>query len=383
LFSLKEASATAREPDVAAAIDAIDHYLLVTSGPQLFRRMRGSTDPALELAAYHRLADIGVSGALVPEALGGSGLAPGTAALVAERMGWFLAREPFVENIAMPVTLLLELGATALVDPVGRGGIACVAWQEGQFDLPGSGTLRTQLVAEGTDLRVRGRKRFVMGAMASTRILVLASLDGEPAIACVPASAHGVTRQDKLLADGTCWSDLEFDTTIGSAGLLMRGAGCLDAIRRAVAIANLALAGMLHGLASRMLALTLDYLGTRQQFGQPIGAFQALQHRAVDLYTHTQIARFLLGEAVDAAVAKAPTPLLESYASRTKARTADVALRVAKESIQMHGGIGFSDEYDLGLYVKRVLVLSAWLGNADWHRRRLAEMDPLATGEMA
>ena len=103
----------------------------------------------------------------------------------------------------------------------------------------------------------------------------------------------------------------------------------------------------------------------------------------MDLYTHAQIARFLIGEAVDAAVAQAPAHDLEVYASRAKARAADVALRIAKEGIQMHGGIGFSDEYDLGLYVKRILVMSAWLGGADWHRRHLAAIDPLAEGGMA
>ena len=383
MFSLKDASATAREPEVAAAIDAVERYLLAASGAERFRRARGSADAAADVAAYRGLAEVGVASATVPEDLGGSGLAPGVVALIAERMGWSLAREPYVENVVLPLALLLELRAHPLVQAISKGEIACVAWQEGAFDSPARGPTGTQLWKEGAGLRLRGQKRFVLGARASMRMLVLATIDGEPAIACVPASTPGVTRRDKLLADGTCWSDVSFDAALSEADILARGAVCVDALQRALALANLALAGMLYGLASRVLGLTLDYLGTREQFGRPIGAFQALQHRAVDLYTHAQIARFLIGEAVDAAVAQAPAHDLEVYASRAKARAADVALRIAKEGIQMHGGIGFSDEYDLGLYVKRILVMSAWLGGADWHRRHLAAIDPLAEGGMA
>jgi alkylation response protein AidB-like acyl-CoA dehydrogenase len=380
LFSLKDASATARDPDVAAAIDAVERYLLADSGPERFRRARGSADAAVDVAAWHGLADVGITSAFVPEAHGGSGFAPGVSALIAERLGWSLAREPFVENVVLPVSLLLECGTPALLQ---AGEIFCVAWQEGAYALPGTSGMQTRVSAQGGGLRLQGTKRFVMGARASTRMLVLADMDGEPALVCVASGAPGVQRQDKLLADGTCWSDVAFDAAIGDADVIARGAACIAALASALAHANLALAGMLYGLQTRILALTFEYLGTRVQFDKPIGAFQALQHRAVDLYTHAQIARFLIGEAVDAAVAQAPARTVEIYASRAKARTADAALRIAKEGIQMHGGIGFSDEYDLGLYVKRILVLSAWLGSADWHRRHLAAIDPPAEGEMA
>ncbi len=373
MFALKEASAVAREPDVAAAVDAVERYLLSASGPGPFRQARNSADAAPDRAAYKGLADLGIAHAFVPEAQGGSGLPAGAGALLAERLGWSLAREPFVENVVLPVSLLLALGATSLVEAVG-GETYCVAWQEGDFALPGAGTIATTATPEGSGFRLRGTKRFVMGARASTRMLVLASLAGVPVVACVPASA--ATRQDKALADGTCWSDVAFDTTVDAAGLLGRGEACIAALTRALDLASLAIAGQLHGLQSKILALTLEYLNTRVQFDKPLGAFQALQHRAVALYNHAQVTRFLLGEAVDALGADAPAATLASYASRAKARAADAALRIAKEGIQMHGGIGFSDEYDLGLYVKRVLVLSAWLGTADWHRRRYASLGP-------
>ena len=373
MYSLKEASATAREPDIAATIAAVDRYLLAASGPARFRQARNSVDAAIDIAAYGGLAKLGLAQAVVPEAQGGSGLSPGIVALVGERLGHALARDPYVENVVLPVALLMELRVAAMLDSVGKGEILCVAWQEGAFDLPTAESITTILACEGAGLRLRGKKRFVMGARASTSLLVLATLEGKPTLVRVPSSK--AQRLDKTLADGTCWSDLEFDTLLAHSDILARGPACLPALTRALDLANLCVAGMLHGLQSRILELTLEYLNTRVQFDKPLGAFQALQHRAVELYNHAQITRFLLGEAIDATTTDVPAETLAAYASRAKARASDAALRIAKEGIQMHGGIGFSDEYDLGLYVKRILVLSAWLGGAEWHRRRYASLE--------
>jgi alkylation response protein AidB-like acyl-CoA dehydrogenase len=367
VFSLKEASSVAREPEVAAAVNAVDRYLLAASGPQQFRQ-------AQDAKAFEGLVKLGLTNALAPERSGGSGFAPGVAVLIGERLGWFLAREPFIENVVLPATLLQALRAPAPADRE----ILCVAWQEGPFHMPTAGSIRAKVTAEGAGLRLRGTKRFVMGAGASTRLLVLASMDGAPAILSVPSSK--TIRKDKRLADGSSWSEIEFDTLVEPSAVLGRGEAALRALAHAIDLANLSIAGVLHGLQSRILAMTLEYLGTREQFGKPLGSFQALQHRAVDLYTLAQIARFLLGEAVDAARQGVPAATLAAYASRAKARTADSAARIAKEGLQMHGAIGFSDEYDLGLYVKRVLVLSAWLGGAAWHRRRFAMLEPATAG---
>lgn len=378
MFSLREASALAREPEVAAAIDAVDRYLDGASGPGRFRAARNNPDGALEREGYAGLARIGVTTACLPEAAGGSGFAAGVTALVAERLGRALAREPFVENVVLPAGLALALASEPMMAAIAGGEVACVAWQEDAYARPSASSVSVALTREGQGMRLRGRKRYVMGARASTCLYVLALLQGEPAIVRVESAAPGIARQDKRLADGTCWSDVAFDVALEHSAMVARGEAAVRALGAALDLGNLALAGQLHGLQARILEMTLEYLGLRVQFDRPIGSFQALQHRAVDLYTHAQIARFLVGEATDAFAPGAEARALEAYASRAKARCADSALRIAKEGIQMLGGIGFSDEHDLGLYVKRVLVLSAWLGNADWHRRRLAALDPFA-----
>lgn len=378
MFSLKEASTLAREPDVAAAVDAVDRYLEARAGPAAFRRARGAAVAADDRVRFRGLAELGLTSAFLPESAGGSAMPEGVAPLFAERFGWWLAREPFVENVVLPSALAQRIGDAATAAAIADGQAVCVAWQEGEFDRAERRKVATSLTREGSGWRLRGTKRFVMGAVASDRLLVLASTGTEPVVVLVPSSAAGVARNDKLLADGSHWSEIAFDVHLGEDALRSHGKNVSEALAGAIAVSNLALSGALYGLLSRTLAMTLDYLTTRVQFDRPIGAFQALQHRATDLYTHAQITRFLLGEAVDALREGVPERILETYASRTKARAADAALRIAKEGIQMHGAMGFSDEHDVGLYVKRILVLTAWLGGADWHRRHVAALDPHA-----
>ena len=123
------------------------------------------------------------------------------------------------------------------------------------------------------------------------------------------------------------------------------------------------------------LDLTLEYLRTRVQFGKAIGSFQALQHRAVDLYIQKELSRAALNAAAAALDDPACTPERRAAAaSSVKARASQAALAIGNEALQMHGAMGFTDEYDLGLYVNRALVLSAWLGNAAAHRRRYSSL---------
>src|SRR5690606_18212205 len=150
--------------------DAVERYVASASGAQRFRQARGCQDASVDIAAYRGLEEVGVTSAFLPERLGGLGLASGVTALVADRLGWTLAREPFVENVVLPSILLQELRADDLVRRAQEGEIYCVAWQERKFSEPEPGTIRTTASREGDVIRVRGEKRFVMGARASTQI---------------------------------------------------------------------------------------------------------------------------------------------------------------------------------------------------------------------
>ncbi len=125
----------------------------------------------------------------------------------------------------------------------------------------------------------------------------------------------------------------------------------------------------------RCLALTLDYLKTRKQFGKPIGSFQVLQHRAVDLWMLKEVSEHATNAGIRTAMAPGVPPAARAIAaSSAKARVGEAALRLVNEAIQLHGAIGFTDEYDLALYSNRALAIAPFLGNAAEHRKRYADL---------
>jgi alkylation response protein AidB-like acyl-CoA dehydrogenase len=131
----------------------------------------------------------------------------------------------------------------------------------------------------------------------------------------------------------------------------------------------------LLGLIRGALGMTIDYMKTRKQFGRAIGSFQALQHRVVNLHLQQELVSACVADAAEEIATTSDPVARVRAASRAKARASDAALLVTREAIQLHGGIGFTEEHDIGLYLKRALVLSAWLGNGATHVRRYAELD--------
>jgi alkylation response protein AidB-like acyl-CoA dehydrogenase len=143
------------------------------------------------------------------------------------------------------------------------------------------------------------------------------------------------------------------------------------ALSRAIDTATLVAAAELLGLIDRMVELTVEYLGSRQQFGRPIGAFQVLQHRAVDMWVQQRLAEAALEGALRRVTAPGADPVTRAAAaSSAKSRASSAALKVANEAVQLHGAIGFTEEYELGGYVNRAMVLAARLGNSRAHARR-------------
>jgi alkylation response protein AidB-like acyl-CoA dehydrogenase len=189
----------------------------------------------------------------------------------------------------------------------------------------------------------------------------------------VHANAAGVSRELEAIADGRHFGTVTLDDALVSRErVLASGDAAQAALSRALDRAAAVASAELYGVMSRALEMSVDYMKTRVQFGKPIGSFQALQHRAVDLYIQQQLASAVLEQGLRD-LDRDPEPAARAaIASRSKARCSDAGLRIAREAIQIHGAIGFTDEYDAGLYLKRALVLAAWLGNATYHRRRYA-----------
>jgi alkylation response protein AidB-like acyl-CoA dehydrogenase len=195
----------------------------------------------------------------------------------------------------------------------------------------------------------------------------------------VPATTAGVQVKSVALADGTSAASVRFDgVVLDESQCLGQGDAAMSAFTRAYDEALVMTSVELLALQQAMLNMTLEYLRTRVQFGKPIGSFQALQHRAVDLLIQQELTSAVLRQAITLLDSECDSVERSLMASRIKARASDAGLLLARESIQLHGAIGFTDEYDLGLYVQRALVLSAWLGNAQAQRRRYASIANLA-----
>jgi alkylation response protein AidB-like acyl-CoA dehydrogenase len=248
------------------------------------------------------------------------------------------------------------------------------AWQEGLGGIdplaPG-----TEAVEDGPGFRLDGSKRFVANGLGADGFVVSARTGAGVGLYWVPKNSAGVVYEPQRRADGTesgalCLAGVR----VGKTDVIATAGKGGDALVRALDEALVVVSAELAGIAARALEITLDYLRTRVQFGKPIGSFQALQHRCVDLYIQKELCRSALGVAVRTLDGPAAAVERSLCASRVKARCSDAAVEIARKSIQMHGAIGFTDECDIGLYLKRALVQSAWLGNGTAHRRRYAAL---------
>jgi alkylation response protein AidB-like acyl-CoA dehydrogenase len=222
---------------------------------------------------------------------------------------------------------------------------------------------------------LNGSKNFVAGAAGADGFVVSANSRDGLALYWVPANLGGVTLDLQPLADGRTTGRLQLDNVLlPQNNLLASPARAQEALQAALDTTLVMAGAEMSGVMGRALDMSIDYMKTRVQFGKPIGSFQALAHRAVDLHIQRELASAVLDDAVALFDAGAGGDRRSAMASRVKARCSEAGLRITREAIQIHGAIGFTDEYDAGLYLKRALTLSAWLGNAAQHRRRYAEL---------
>jgi alkylation response protein AidB-like acyl-CoA dehydrogenase len=235
--------------------------------------------------------------------------------------------------------------------------------------------IQTRAVPFEGGYRLSGTKRFISGAAQADAFLVSAQGGDGIVLLWLPRATAGAGVALEPLADGRSFVTLRLqDALVPKGRVVAAGPVAAEALARAFDNGSVIVGAELLGVMERALEMSLDYLKTRVQFGKPIGAFQALQHRAVDLHIQKELAGAVLEEAL-AALDRGPDAATRAQlASRVKARCADAALKITREAIQLHGAIGFTDDYDAGLYLKRALTLAAWLGHPVWHRRRYARL---------
>lgn len=348
-------------------------------------RMRAFRDAgAVGVGLWSELAGLGWAGLIVPEAYGGTGLGMAEMAVVSEAAGRVLAPEPLL-GCAVLGASALGLGGVAAglgwLSKVAAGeALAALAWDERAMR---GETARTQTVARrvGDGWRLDGEKCDVIaGADADVFVVSARREDGAIGLFVVQRGVSGLAvsaqrRVDSVPVGRVVLGGVEVPASaeVGDAGVLEQ---VLDRGR-------VAAAAELLGVSGAAFEMTLSYLKERQQFGVAIGTFQTLRHRAARMYIALELVRSAVMAASRAldGVARAGTHAGPRAAmdaaqavSLAKARASDAALAVADEAVQMHGGIGMTDEHDIGLYFKRARVLAMTLGDGAFHRDRWARI---------
>ncbi len=337
--------------------------------------------------AWRQLADLGLAALALPAEHGG--FDGGALDLVAtmETMGQSLMLEPFVSTIGLGARLIAALGndtqKASLLSAVADGSLI-LAFAHGEHDSRyDASRVSARATQDASGWRLTGSKSLVLDAPVAGKLIVSARTSGEaedPAgisLFVVDAHAPGLTMKSLRTQDNRRAADIEFDSLkLPAEALLGPEGGACDAIVEALDFATvLACAEAVGAMRSANLA-TLEYLKTRRQFGVPIGSFQALQHRLVDMFVSAEQARsitLLACSRVDGA-ARGEISASERMriVSAAKIKVSEAARQVGQEAIQLHGGMGMTQEMKVAHTFKRLTMIAQTMGDADWHLERFA-----------
>lgn len=347
--------------------------------PQL-RAMRDDAagyDPAL----WRKFAELGLTGILVGEADGGLGLGHVEAGIVLREIGRNLTPSPFLSTAVIGASALGhasdDLKGRYLPGIIAGETVLALALDEGAKHRPERIAMKAERAGNG--FRLSGQKDFVVHGATADALIVAARTAGSDndadgiTLFAVPRDAAGIGHNAVRLVDGAMASHVRFD------GVEVDGDAVIGDVDDGRALLNQVLsagrigaAAELTGVGGGAFAITTAYLKTRKQFGRLIGEFQALQHRAAHLYSELEIADAAVIKAQQLLDAGAPSAdLMVSVAKAKASRSTNLAVR---EGVQMHGGVGMTDEFDIGLYMKRDRALAEFLGDAHYHADRVAAL---------
>lgn len=332
-------------------------------------------------ALWKQFAELGLTGILVPEADGGLGMGHVEAGIVLEEIGRNLTPSPFLTSSVMAASALGaasdELRGRYFPGLLAGESVFAVAIDEGKKHRPER--IATRAERSGNGFRLNGAKDFVVHGSSADMLVIAARTAGSDdddagiTLFAVPKDAAGLSQDPVRLVDSSMATHVKLDNVQLDAdaviGEVDGGRAVLD---RVLAAGRIGAAAESVGVARGAFDMTTGYLKQRKQFGKLIGEFQALQHRAAHLYSEIEIARAAVIKAqqlLDAGSEKA-----ELMVSVAKAKAGKAAGLAVREGVQMHGGIGMTDEYDIGLYMKRDRALAEFMGDLYYHAERVARL---------
>ncbi len=347
--------------------DAVRSWVQEKSPVTALRKMRDSaSELCYDLAAWNDMAQMGWAGVIIPEEYGGSDFGYLSMGLILEELGRTLTASPLLASGLAAASALVLGGShtqkSLWLPQIAEGStIATLAIDEGSRHAPDK--VSTTFIAG----KITGNKTFVLEGMAASLLIVSAKGADGIGLYLVKANDPGVKRTKLSLADSRGAGDIEFN---GAAAEPLAGGEAT--LEKVLDRARAGVAAEMLGSALQAFEITLDYLKVRVQFGQVIGSFQALQHRAAKMFTDLELSR----SAVEAALAAIDTdsPEAAQLVSLAKTIMGDTFHLVSNEMVQMHGGIGMTDAHDAGFYLKRARAAEAAFGNQAFHRDRYAKI---------
>ena len=332
-------------------------------------------------ALWKQFAELGFTGILVAEADGGLGMGHVEAGIVLEEVGRNLTPSPFLTSSVMAATALgagsADLRGRWLPGLLSGDSVFAVAVDEGAKHRPER--IRTRAERSGNGFKLNGAKAFVLHGGSADMLVVAARTAGSDdddagiTLFAVPRDAAGLSQDKVRLVDSSMATHVKLDNvTLDADAVIGEVDGGRELLNRVLQAGRVGAAAESVGVASGAFDMTTTYLKQRKQFGKLIGEFQALQHRAAHLYSEVEIARAATIKAqqlLDAGSDKA-----DLMVSVAKAKAGKAASLAVKEGVQMHGGIGMTDEYDIGLYMKRDRALAEFMGDQYYHADRVAKL---------
>jgi alkylation response protein AidB-like acyl-CoA dehydrogenase len=332
-------------------------------------------------ALWKQMAELGLTGILVGEADGGLGMGHVEAGIVLEEIGRNLTPSPFLTSAVMAAAALgeasAELRGRYLPGLLAGEAVFAVAIDEGAKHRPER--IKTRAERSGNGFMLSGAKDFVVHGSSADMLVVAARTAGADTDAegitlfAVPKDAAGLSQDAVRLVDSSLATHVKLDQVqLDADAVIGEVDGGRALLNKVLNAGRVGAAAESVGVAAGAFEMTTTYLKQRKQFGQLIGEFQALQHRAAHLYSEIEIARAVTIKAqqlLDAGSGKA-----ELMVSVAKAKAGKAASLAVKEGVQMHGGIGMTDEYDIGLYMKRDRALAEFMGDQYYHAERVAQL---------
>ncbi len=332
-----------------------------------FRKVRDADGLGFDPKVWAQMGELGWLAMPFPESVGGFGGSFVDAGLALEELGKMLVPEPYLASVALAGRALLRAGDAAqherFLAPMLEGQTTLAlayAERDARFD---PAHVRTEAKAAGDGWTLSGEKVFVLNGHAADQILVSAVLDGELALFVVEGGAEGLTRETLRFIDGHRGARLRFENTPAAARLTAMDTA--EVLQRAMHDGAAAAAAEGLGVLQAMLGITTEYLKTREQFGVKIGSFQALQHRAVEMFVEVELMRSMAIEAMVRADEDGPERAAAIAAAKMQLGVGGAFL--SRQAIQLHGGIGVTDEADIGLFFKRHHALMTLFGDVEHH----------------